>query len=338
MGPAHRQPGSGCPSVCLLPSDFFPKYCSAPDPTNTMRDYEVIDTHAENIGGCGFCGYKPGRSDGHHRESKWLKARSGWRVISGGRKDGHRRKSEWLKERYAEGLRFNVLRSREFGDVGIIEYALGNQAWRPVEAEGYLVIHCLMVQSKHKGKGLGALLLDSCLKEARKSKCRGVAVVTSSDSLMAGSDLFIKAGFVPVDRTMGCSEASAAPYELLVKKLQKTAPDPRFVVERGRLLKKYGKGLTILAAEQCPMVPKCVEEIAEASRTLGLKPKVVRVGSAKASRELPTPYGMFSIIFEGKLIAHRPISATRFLNIMTKEASGCRQRRGAALAQVRRLG
>ena len=181
---------------------------------------------------------------------------------------------DWLKKRYAEGLRFKVLRSREFGDIGMIEYAPGSHAWRPVEAEGYLVIHCLMVNGKHKGKGLGALLLDSCLRDAKKSKCRGVAVVTSSDSFMAGSDLFIKAGFVSVE--------SIPPYELLVKKFKKAAPDPRFIVERERVLKRYKKGLTILAADQCPMVPKCVKDIAEASRALGLKPKVVRVRSAKA--------------------------------------------------------
>ena len=130
---------------------------------------------------------------------------------------------------------------------------------------------------------------------------------------MAGSDLFIKAGFVSV-------EASSRPYELLVKKFKKTAPDPRFIVERERVLKRHKKGLTILAADQCPMVPKCVEDIAEASRALGLKPKVVRVRSAKASRELPTPYGMFSIIYDGKLIAERPVSGTRFTNIMRKIA------------------
>lgn len=139
-------------------------------------------------------------------------------------------------------------------------------------AEGYLVIHCLMVNGKHKGKGLGSLLLDSGLGDAQKNQCRGVAVVTSSDSFMAGRDLFIKAGFVPVDRI--------PPDELLVKKLKRTAPDPRFIVERERLIKRYRKGLTILAADQCPMVPKCVEDIAEASRTLGLEPKVVRAGSA----------------------------------------------------------
>ena len=269
-----------------------------------MSDYQIIDTNTDNVGGCSHCGNKNACNL------------------------GHRRKTNWLRERYAEGLRYKVLRSEKFGDVGMIEYAPGNHAWRPVEAEGYLVIHCLWVYGKHKGKGLGSLLLQGCLDDAKKSQCRGVAVVTSSDSLMVGSDLFLKAGFVSVDRTIGSSEASAASYELLVKKLKKTAPDPRFIVERERLLKRYRKGLTILTADQCPYAVKSVERIAGASRTLGVEPKVVRVRSAKVSRELPTPYGVFSIIYNGKLIAHRPISATRFMSIMRRNAeqTGCTER------------
>ena len=117
-----------------------------------MSEYEVVDTNAESIGGCGVCGRKPGRTE------------------------GYRRKCDWLKKRYAEGLRFKVLRSREFGDIGVIEYAPGSHAWRPVWAEGYLVIHCLWVKGEHKGKGLGSLLLDSCLRDAKKSKCQGVSL------------------------------------------------------------------------------------------------------------------------------------------------------------------
>ena len=115
-----------------------------------MTDYEIVDTNAENISSCSFCGYKDASSLGHLR------------------------KTDWLKERYAEGVRFKVLRSQKFGDIGMIEFALANHAWRPVEAEGYFVIHCLMVNGKHKGKGFGTLLLDSCLRDARKSKYRGV--------------------------------------------------------------------------------------------------------------------------------------------------------------------
>ncbi|MDX9981061.1 MAG: GNAT family N-acetyltransferase [Lentisphaeria bacterium] len=261
-----------------------------------MSDYQIIDTNADNAGGCSHCGNKNANNL------------------------GHRRKTNWLREQYAEGLRYKVLRSEKFGDVGMIEYAIGEHAWRPVEAEGYLVIHCLWVYGKHKGKGLGSLLLQSCIEDVKKSQCRGVAVVTSSDSLMAGSGLFLKAGFVLVDRAISRSDVSTATYELLVMKLNQTAPDPRFIVESNQIFNRYSKGLTILAADQCPDVAISVERIVEASRMMGIEPKVVRVESAKASRELPTPYGVFSIIFDGKLIAHRPISATRFASIMRKNA------------------
>ncbi len=119
-----------------------------------MNEYAILCANAENIGGCSFCG------------------------CTNPNNEGYRRKADWLKKRYAEGLRLKVLRSREFGDIGMIEYAPGSHTWRPVEAEGYLVIHCLMVTRNHGGKGVGTLLLDSCLGDAKKSNCRGVAVVT----------------------------------------------------------------------------------------------------------------------------------------------------------------
>ena len=74
-----------------------------------MSEYEVVDTNADNIGGCSICGYKSAKNE------------------------GRRRKLVWLKSRYAEGVRYKVLRSREFGDIGMIEYAPGDQAWRPVD-------------------------------------------------------------------------------------------------------------------------------------------------------------------------------------------------------------
>jgi len=247
-------------------------------------DYEIIDTNAANISACSFCGYKAGGSE------------------------GHRRKSQWLRERYAEGLKFKVLRSRESGDIGMIEYAPGDCAWRPVEAKGYLVIHCLMVSGKHKGKGLGTLLLNDCFEDAKRNHCRGVAVVASSDSFMADPEFFLKEGFVAVDRIH--------PYELLAKKLKKSAPDPHFIVASEPICQRYQKGLTILAADQCPMVPKWVAEISAGAKSLGLNPTVVHIGTAEESRALPTPYGMFSILQDGRLTAGRPISATRFLNLM----------------------
>lgn len=49
-----------------------------------MREYEIVDVNAENLGGCGFCG----RRDPDN--------------------EGYRRKSEWLKKRYVEGFGANM--------------------------------------------------------------------------------------------------------------------------------------------------------------------------------------------------------------------------------------
>jgi hypothetical protein len=69
------------------------------------------------------------------------------------------------------------------------------------------------------------------------------------------------------------------------------------------------------------MIIKCADDISQAARALGLKPKVVPVTSARASRELPTPYGVFCIIHDGRLIAERPVSGARFTNIMTNRGT-----------------
>lgn len=89
-----------------------------------MRDYEIIDTNTANISSCSLCRYKAPNNLGRQQ------------------------KTAWLKERNAEGVRYKVLRSPRFGDIGMIEYTLWSHAWRPVEAEGYLFIHCLMVKEE----------------------------------------------------------------------------------------------------------------------------------------------------------------------------------------------
>ena len=79
-------------------------------------------------------------------------------------------------------------------DSCMIEYIPGEYCWRPVEASGYIFIHCIFVGFKraYKGKGYGSLLLDECLKEAEEENTHGVAVVTRKGAFMAGIDLFVK--------------------------------------------------------------------------------------------------------------------------------------------------
>lgn len=256
-----------------------------------MEKVEIIDTNPDNILYYGICGYKN---------------------IN---RAGYTEKIEWLKERFIEGMKIKTLFSEKDGTQGMIEYIPGEYSWRPVDAKGYMFIHCIFVGFKraYKGKGYGSLILDECLKDAKKQKMNGVAVITREGSFMAGKEFFAKNGFEVVD--------TAPPdFELLVKKFNKKAPNPKFKGDWEKKLSQYGKGLTIIRADQCPYTVKNVKEIKEtAEKTYGMKPNIIDLKNYKEAQNSPCAFGIFCIIFNGKIVAHHPISNKRFQNIMNKE-------------------
>ena len=250
---------------------------------------KIIHTNAGNIHEYGMCGYKNIKQE------------------------GYRRKIAWLKDRFSEGMKYKVLYSEEDGAVGGIEYIPGEYAWRPVEAPGYMFIHCIFIlPNKYKGKGLGSLLIESCLEDAKKQKMHGAAVVTRKGTWMAGKDLFVKNGF-------DVSDVAPPDFELLVKKLNKNAPPPKFKGEWEARLSNYGNGLIILSSDQCPYTAKAVKDISEtAEKTYGLRPKIIELSDCKQAQNSPCVFGTFCILYNGKIIADHPISSKRFSNIMNK--------------------
>ena len=70
---------------------------------------------------------------------------------------GYQPKVEWLQERFAEGLRFLLFRDQKGTPLAFLEYVPGEYAWRPVEAKGWLFVHCLWVYPRgQKVGGLGS--------------------------------------------------------------------------------------------------------------------------------------------------------------------------------------
>lgn len=177
-----------------------------------------------------------------------------------------------------------------------------------------MFIHCIFLGYKkiYKGKGYGALLLDECIKDAEKGDKLGVAVVTRKGSFMAGKDFFLKKGFEIVGK-------AAPDFELLVKKFDKNSPSPELNGNWAERLKCYGKGLTIIRADQCPYTVKNVKEITEtALQEYNIKAKVVNLKNAEEAQNSPCPFGTFCMIYDGKIVAEHPISKGRFKNIMKK--------------------
>jgi len=178
-----------------------------------------------------------------------------------------------------------------------------------------MFIHCIFsgFKNSYKGKGYGWLLVDECLKDARKGNLHGVSVVTRKGPFMAGKELFIKNGFDVVDK-------APPDFELLVQGFNQNVPAPKFKGDWEKKLSQYSKGLTIIRADQCPYTVKNVKEISEtAEKTYGIKANIISLENCVEAQNSPCAFGTFCIIYRGKAIAYHPISKTRFTSIMNKE-------------------
>ena len=225
--------------------------------------------------------------------------------------EGRRAKERYLKTALKKGLKARVLLTEKGIQFGYVEWLPGEHAWRGVDASGYMFIHCVWTYFKqYQNKGQGKLLIQACLDDARKAKMQGVATVARARPWLAGSALFLKHGLEVVD--------TAPPdYELLVKKLDRSAPNPRFRGNWQRRLKKYGSGLTIIRAEQCPHSIRFSDKIAAAAEaTYGLKPRMVTLKTWRQARAAPTPFAVFAVIYGGELVADHHISVRRFQKLM----------------------
>ena len=256
---------------------------------NSEEGIRIIDGSPDSIENYGICGYKDPNNPNFQQ------------------------KLEWLKQRFKEGLKVKILHSKRDGTVGSIEFLPGEFAWRGISAPGYMVIHCIFILKKaFKGRGYGSLLIKACEKDAMEEKMLGVAVVSSKSTWMAKKEIFLKNGYESI-------EEAPPHYQLLVKRFNNDETLPTFSESGKQKLARYGDGLTIIHSDQCPYVIKVMDEIpAIAREEFGIEPNIVKLPSCQLAQESPNPYGIFSIIWKGKLVADHPISKTRFQNIMNK--------------------
>jgi hypothetical protein len=136
----------------------------------------------------------------------------------------------------------------------------------------------------------------------------GMAVLTSDKSFMAKKDIFLKNGYRIVSEDGG---------EQLMAKQFKAGPGPALNIRRGAP-PKY-KGLSIVYSRQCPWVARFVEEVKPILEKKKIKPTITELKTAAQAQNAPSVYGVFNLFYDGRLLADRYISTTRFLNILKKE-------------------
>ncbi|MBN1351844.1 GNAT family N-acetyltransferase [candidate division KSB1 bacterium] len=237
---------------------------------NNSQNAKIIDVTADNVEQTGFFCY-----------------------MSKPKTEGYQRKLNWIKARFPEGMRIKML---ELPLRGFIEYIPGEYAWRSVNASGYIFIHCLWVVGKSRGKGLAGVLLEECINDARAAGLNGVAMVTSERIWLAGKQLLLKQGFVSV--------AEVPPFNLMVKKFN-DAPDPSFTGDWEQKASRLGDGLTVVYSDQCPYIPDATNAVLEFAQKRNIPFRALELKSSHDVRQLaPSPYGVFSIAYNGKLLAY----------------------------------
>jgi len=220
----------------------------------------------------------------------------------------YHKKVDWLKEQFKNGLKIKLLYLKnENKPIGFIEYIPGEFCWRSVDAKGYMFIHCLWTNGKKfQHQGLGQLLLEAVEKDSQDML--GIAVMTSDKSFMTTKEIFVNNGYQIIEES--------GKDQLMIKQF-KDGPLPS-INDWQKELVKY-KGLSIVYSKQCPWVARFIEEVKPFLNENNLDPAIIEMKTPAQAQKAPSLYSVFNLIYDGKILADRYISTTRFMNIMKKE-------------------
>lgn len=236
-------------------------------------EFEIIDIDASNVDKMGFFCYMSKR-----------------------KAPGYQQKRAWLEARFAEGLKIKMVHEIGGRNTGFIEYIPGEYAWRAVHAPGWMVIHCLWVVGKGKGKGYASRLIEACLEDARAQGKHGVAMVASDRVWLTGKAVFLQNGFTQIDEY--------TPFQLLVQRFD-GGPDPVFPTDWDERQARFGSGLTVVRTAQCPYIEDGVKTVFDTAAELRLPAReAVLTSAAEVQAQAPSPFGVFSILRDGQLLSY----------------------------------
>ncbi|MHA2203500.1 MAG: N-acetyltransferase family protein [Candidatus Hodarchaeales archaeon] len=217
---------------------------------------------------------------------------------------GYQNKIKWIQNRFKEGLRYKILKVKEGNKIasrGFIEYIPGEYSWRGIDADGFMVIHCIWVVGRHKKKGYASKLLQECISDAKELEMFGVVGMTAEKGgWLPTKKFFEKQAFKKVDEFQ--------PYfGLYVKIFKDNAPTPKFFPISEDKRKEYGEGITILYSHQCPYIPLLIDDVKQFADNNNLDFQVLNLKDSKeAQLNQVHPYGTYCILCKGELLSYKP--------------------------------
>ncbi len=219
-------------------------------------------------------------------------------------------KKEWLKNRFSDGLKFKKLNAR--GKV-FIEYIPAENAWLPIEADGYMFINCHWVAGSFKGQGYGKALLEECEKEAKDSGMKGVALIVGNKKkpFLSEKAFFLKNGYEISD--------TAYPYfELIVKQFDKKALLPKFKEISKQGMPEDIAGIDIFYTAQCPFCLPYIELLKPVILASEIPVRTHNIKSKEEAQNHFCPVTTYSVFINGKFYTNEILTPAKLEKLFAK--------------------
>lgn len=214
-------------------------------------------------------------------------------------------KKEWLKQRFDEGLVF--YRSEERGKC-FIEYIPAENAWVPIDADGYLYINCLWIAGSMKGHGYSKDLLGKCIQDARTQGKAGICILSAEGrkrEFLADPKYLDYNGFQ-------VSDVSDCGINLMYLPLDPNATPPKFK-ECARHPRVSEDGFVLYYTDQCPFTFYWVPRVQEVAAEHKIPLKVIHITDKEAAQNVPAPVTTYALFRDGSFQTQSIQSDKKFL-------------------------
>ncbi len=219
-------------------------------------------------------------------------------------------KKEWMRQRFADGLVF--YRSIERGKC-FIEYIPAENAWLPINADGYMHINCLWVSGSLKGHGYSDDLLSYCIRDAEESGRKGVCILSAEGRKR---EFLSDRGFLEYHGFM-TADVSECGISLMYLPLQPDADVPVFR-ESAKHPRTDESGFVLYYTDQCPFTYYWVPRVVEAAEENGIPLKTMHITDKASAQNVPAPVTTYAMFYDGKFVTHAIQSDKKFLSLAEK--------------------
>lgn len=218
-------------------------------------------------------------------------------------------KKAWLADRFNDGLVF--LKSVERGKC-FIEYIPAENAWNPIQAEGYLYIDCLWVSGSFKGHGYSNDLLGACIADGRANGKQGLCILSAAKKMpfLADPKYLKHKGFTV------CDEADNG-IQLWYLPFSDSSEKPSFK-DCARHPRIEEPGYVLYYTDQCPFNAKYVPIVEQTAKEHGIPFRAIRLESKADAQNAPTPITTYALFFNGEYLTNEQMNDARFLKLVSR--------------------